>query len=111
MAKVNLLEKCEQLNSENFSLRKERTLANRQIINQSRQIAELERQLSAKNFDISCIPPIPMTKQVYEWVVEYSVPWEILYCETCKSWYTELDSLFPYGIDNHGCKCDEQKDF
>ncbi|MEY0600156.1 hypothetical protein AB7340_20875 [Providencia alcalifaciens] len=110
MEKENLFTKCKQLTEENRELKTERIISRIKISNQRLEIESLQRELEIKNFDVSCIPPIQITSQVTEWLSEYGMPWEVFYCDKCKSWFTELDTLFPWGIDNSGCKCDQQED-
>lgn len=110
MEKENLFTKCKQLTEENRELKTERAISRIKLSNQRLEIESLQRELEIKNFDVSCIPPIQITPQVTEWLSEYGMPWEVFYCDKCKSWFTELDTLFPWGIDNSGCKCDQQED-
>ncbi|VTP12659.1 hypothetical protein PUATCC27989T_00471 [Phytobacter ursingii] len=102
-------EKLKILEEENYQLRRERTLLRQQISSLSHRLDMAQKELSLRNYDISSIPPIPITKQVAEWINEYGVPWEALYCPHCRSWFSELDSSFPYHIDSCVCKCEEKE--
>lgn len=99
-------EKMKALSDENYRLRRELLIASQRLSGVNQRNAMLERELHAKSFDMSCIPPIAMPKQVAEWIEEYRVPWESLYCTDCKSWIKELDSLFPYHWERNECNCE-----
>lgn len=45
-------------------------------------------------------------KHVAEWMIEYSLPWQVFRCEDHGLWVSELDSLFPYHMECNKCpKC------
>ena len=80
----------------NYQLRRQLVITNRHLSTVQHRYDMALKELSIKNYDVSAIPPIPMTKQVLEWITEYGVPWEVLYCPECRESFTELDSSFPY---------------
>lgn len=98
-------EKMKALSDENYRLRREVLISTQRLSALNSRISMLERELHAKSFDLTCIPPIPMTKQVANWINDYQVPWETLYCHECESWMTQLDSTFPYHIEGNTCMC------
>ncbi|HIA3372025.1 TPA: hypothetical protein ACWP5B_004467 [Escherichia coli] len=93
----------------NYQLRRQLVITNRHLSTVQHRYDMALKELAIKNFDVSAIPPIPMTKQVLEWITEYGVPWEVLYCPECREWFTELDNLFPYHTECCKCKCDEKE--
>ncbi|WP_336707633.1 MULTISPECIES: hypothetical protein [unclassified Cedecea] len=93
----------------NYNLRRE-LVVTRQRLSSVQHLYDLaQKELSLKSYDITAIPPIPMTKQVLEWITEYGVPWEALYCPDCRSWFVELDNLFPYHLECCVCKCEQKE--
>ncbi|MCZ8807012.1 hypothetical protein OM292_17625 [Escherichia albertii] len=93
----------------NYQLRRQLVITNRHLSTVQHRYDMALKELSIKNYDVSAIPPILMTKQVLEWITEYGVPWEVLYCPECREWFTELDSSFPYHMECCKCKCDEKE--
>lgn len=98
-------EKMKTLSDDNYRLRRELLVARQCLSSANHRADSLERELHTRSYDITCIPPINMTKQIAEWIQEYQVPWEVLYCTDCKSWMKELDSSFPYHWDGNICNC------
>ncbi len=96
-----------ELLEENHSLRRQLLAMEHRLSSAIHQLDSAHTELSIHDYDLSAIPPIPMTKQVLEWVSEFGVTWEILYCPSCKSWFSELDKLFPYHQEFCICKCEE----
>lgn len=93
----------------NYKLRRELVVTQQHLSAVQHRHDMALKELSIKNFDVSSIPPIPMTKKVCGWINEYGVPWEALYCPTCRSWFSELDNSFPYHLECCVCKCDEKE--
>lgn len=91
----------------NYKLRRELTVTRQHLSSVQHRYDLAQKELSIKNYSISAIPPIPMTKQVQQWISEYGVPWESLYCTECRSWFSELDSAFPYHLGSSVCKCNQ----
>lgn len=49
---------------------------------------------------------VTVPKQVAEWMVEYSLPWQVFKCDAHGLWVDELDSSFPYYMEQSTCfKC------
>ncbi len=94
----------------NYNLRRELVVTQQRLSSVQHRYDLVQKELSIKGFDVSAIPPIPMTKQVLEWITEYGVPWEALYCPDCRSWFLELDNSFPYHLECCVCKCDEKEE-
>ncbi len=42
-------------------------------------------------------------KPILELMVEHNLPWQVFKCEEHDHWVTELDSLFPYHMENNKC--------
>ncbi|MFU9004266.1 hypothetical protein [Proteus sp. TSJ240517] len=55
----SLFEKCKQLTEENRELKTDRIISRQKISNLRLEIESLQRELEIKNFDVSCIPPMP----------------------------------------------------
>lgn len=91
----------------NYKLRRQLVVTQQRLSAVQHRYDLALKELSIKNYGISAIPPIPMTKQVLEWINEHNVPWEALYCPDCRSWFSELDNSFPYHLERCICKCDE----
>lgn len=52
------------------------------------------------------VSSISVPKHVAEWMIEYSLPWQVFRCEDHGLWVSELDSLFPYHMECSKCpKC------
>ncbi|WP_158784127.1 hypothetical protein [Pantoea sp. BAV 3049] len=102
-------ERINQLTEDNYRLRRELMLMRQRLSSVNVRLDIAQRQLSVKGYDLTAIPPIPMTKTVLSWINEYQVPWEALYCTECKSWFSELDNSFPYHCECCVCKCDERE--
>lgn len=101
-------EKLKELSDENYRLRRELLITRQRAATLNHRLDMAQKELSLRNFDITAIPPIPMTKKVSEWIREFGVPWESLYCPDCKSWFIELDNSFPYHLESCVCKCNEK---
>ncbi len=95
------------LTEANYQLRRKLLIARQHLSSANHRLDMAQKELSVRNYDMSSIPPIPMTKQVLGWITEFGVPWETLYCPECKSWLSELDNSFPYHLECSVCKCDE----
>lgn len=102
-------ERLKTLTEENYHLRRERMLMRQQLITLNHRLDMAQKELSLRNFDITSIPPIQMTKKVAAWISEYGVPWEALYCPNCRGWFIELDNSFPYHLECCVCKCGEKE--
>lgn len=48
---------------------------------------------------------VEVPERVAKWMVEYGMPWQVFKCEQHGLWITELDSCFPYHMEQ--CKCDK----
>jgi len=49
---------------------------------------------------------ITVPKYVAEWMIEYSMPWQVFKCDAHGLWINELDSSFPYHMEQCTCcKC------
>ncbi len=46
---------------------------------------------------------LEVPKQIAEWMIEYDLPWQVFRCDDHGDWITELDSSFPYHMEQ--CKC------
>ncbi len=101
-------ERMKELSEENYRLRRELLITRQRMATINHRLDMAQKELSLQRFDISAIPPIPMNKQVFEWIGEFGVPWEALYCPDCKSWFIELDNSFPYHLESCVCRCDEE---
>ncbi|MBD1229232.1 hypothetical protein [Xenorhabdus griffiniae] len=99
-----------ELYEENNRLRKQLLITRQSLISANSRLDAAQRELSLRNFDISCMPPISVSPQIRQWMDEYGVPWEALYCQICRSWFSDLDSAFPYHLEGCRCKCDEEQD-
>lgn len=93
------------LSDENHRLRRELLIARQRISSLSHRLDLAQKELALRKFDITAIPPLPMTEKVLTWIREYNVPWEALYCPDCKSWFIELDNAFPYHQECCVCNC------
>lgn len=103
-------ERLKTLAEENYELRRDRMLMRQRLITLGHRLDMAQKELSLHHFDITAIPPIPMTKKVSAWISEYGVPWEALYCPECRSWFIELDNSFPYHLECCVCRCDIKKE-
>jgi hypothetical protein len=49
---------------------------------------------------------IVVPKDVAFWMVEYGLPWQVFRCDEHGLWITELDTSFPYHMEQSTClKC------
>lgn len=101
--------KINDLIETNYNLRRQLVVTQQRLSSIQHRYDLAQKELSIKCYDISAIPPLAMTKQVFEWIGEYGVPWEALYCPECRSWFSELDNSFPYHLECCICKCDEEE--
>lgn len=95
-----------ELTEENYKLRRQLLIVNQRISSLNNRLDMAQSELSIRNYSISSIPPIQMTKRVLDWITEFGVPWEALYCPECRSWFSELDNSFPYHLESSVCQCE-----
>ncbi|NHB89579.1 hypothetical protein [Photorhabdus tasmaniensis] len=96
-----------ELYEDNRWLRKQLLITRQSLASASSRFDAAQHELSLRNFDISCIPPIPISPQIRAWMSEYGMPWEGLFCPICRSWFFDLDSAFPHHLEGCRCKCGE----
>ncbi|CDG21042.1 protein of unknown function [Xenorhabdus poinarii G6] len=99
-----------ELREDNYRLRQQLLITRQTLSSTNHRLSLAQAELSLRNFDISCIPPIPISPQIREWMDWYGVPWETLYCQICRSWFSDLDSAFPYHLEGCRCKCNEEQE-
>lgn len=84
----SLNEKCESLSKTNSSLRR--------FIEEERY----HERAHSRNAELSNDNGDKAPAYVMQWMAEHGMPWEVFWCEGHQKWHDELDSSFPYYIDN-----------
>ncbi|WP_413730824.1 hypothetical protein [Sodalis sp. RH22] len=89
-------------------LRRELHISNIRCITLEHQKTVLQDRLNLLDVHASAIPPIKIIPRVRRWMTEFSLPWEMFWCEEHRRWFSELDNSFPYFLEYSVCvKCKE----
>lgn len=69
-----------------------------------RMLARAERELNDKLLPEE-MPPQEITYLIRCWMKHYGMPWEAFWCYVHHCWCDELDTSFPYSIENTCPQC------
>lgn len=74
-------------------------------------LARAERELNDKLLPEE-LPPTTVPFLICCWMKHYCMPWEVFWCSEHLQWVDELDSSFPYSMNDNTCPvCNKEKDY